>query len=214
MTVKKKKSILNRKYDSRKPYKTIYIFTEGEKTEVNYFNDKKEEIIESIRKQNIKIEVMGEGYNTESLVDYAIDYIGKNRLYENDECWVVFDKDDFNKTFNSAIEKAEKNGIHVAYSNEAFELWFLLHFSYLNSAIGRKDYNKKLTNILRQITKDDKVVYNKKIEGMYELIKNKEQSAISGARKLVEEHKNEKSYIKKNPCTTVHLLVESINKLK
>jgi len=35
---------LNRKYDSKKEYRFIYIFTEGEKTETNYFKSKKEEI--------------------------------------------------------------------------------------------------------------------------------------------------------------------------
>lgn len=42
-------------------------------------------------------------------------------------CWIVFDKDDY-QDFDEAIEFAGKNGFEVAYSNQAFELWFLLHF--------------------------------------------------------------------------------------
>jgi len=205
---------LTRKYQTRKPYKTIYIFTEGEKTEVNYFHEKRKEIEKIIRRKNIRIEIEGKGFNTESLVDYAIEYIEQNRLDDTDECWVVFDKDDFNKTFNSAIIKAEKNNLKVAYSNESFELWFLLHFCYLNTAITRKDYISKLTPYLRGITGDSKMTYEKNAINIYSIIKKNEENAIKYAKKLLKEYSQERSYMKKNPSTTVYLLVESLNHLK
>lgn len=197
----------------RKQYSFIYIFTEGERTEPIYFESKKKEI----RRNDVKIEIKGKGYNTTSLVDFTLDFIKKENIdLRMDECWVVFDKDDFNKDFDNAINKAEKNGLEVAYSNEAFELWFLLHFNFMSSAIGRKDYNRKLTENFRKLTEDKKYKYDK-VESVYPLIKiikNKESDAIRNAKKLLEQHKKEKSFLKKNPSTTVYLLVEKLNNLK
>ena len=198
---------------TRKQHSFIYIFTEGKRTEPIYFEFKKSEI----RRNDIKIEIKGKGYNTISLVDFALEFIENERIdLAMDECWVVFDKDDFHKNFNDAISKAEKNGLKVAYSNESFELWFLLHFSLMTSAIGRKNYNKKVTTNYRKLTEDKKYKYDK-VESVYpliQLIKDKELDAIKNAEKLLQQHKSEKSFVKKNPSTTVHLLVERMNKLK
>lgn len=207
-----------RNYNTRKIFKFIYIFTEGEKTEVIYFNSKKKAVETEIRRKNIKVEIKGKGYNTLSLVDFAIDYIKDNNININDpinsdECWVVFDKDDFKKNFNAAINKAINNNLKVAYSNESFELWFLLHFCYLSSAISRKDYVSKLTDFLRKTTGSKKIQYSKSLD-MYSFIRNNELDAIKNAKKLLNIFKDEKSYSEKNPSTTVHQLVERLNELK
>lgn len=206
----------NRKYNIRKEFKIIYIFTEGEKTERNYFESKKREIEKEIRRKNIKIEIKGTGYNTLSIVEYALGFIVRENIKINgsadsDECWVVFDKDSFDKDFDSAINKAKANSIGVAYSNESFELWFLLHFNLLSSALNRKLIEEKLVDILQEKYNEK---YEKKKENMYLLIKNLEETAIKNAKQLLKIHEGEKSYLKKNPSTTVYLLVESLNKLK
>ena len=216
---KKSTNKFERKYGGKKLYKFIYIFTEGEETEVNYFESKKKEIEGEIRRKNIKIEIKGKGYNTLSLINFTLGFIKKENIKINDsknsdECWVVFDKDDFNKDFDNAINKAEANNLKVAYSNECFELWFLLHFSFYNVASGGKDYNSKLTDNLRKFTGDKKIKYEKNLENIYSLIKGKEGDAIRNAKKLLNMHKDEKSFLKKNPSTTVYLLVENLNKLK
>ena len=206
-------SRFNRSTNTRKQYTFIYIFTEGKETEPLYFKFKKSEI----RSNDIKIEIKGKGYNTASLVDFALDFIKNENIdLAKDECWVVFDKDDFNKDFNSAIEKAESNGLKAAYSNEAFELWFLLHFDLMSSAIGRKTYNRKITEKYRKLTGDKKYKYDKveSVKPLIEAIKKWEPKAINFAKQLLQQHKKEKSYLKKNPSTTVHILVERINKLK
>ena len=41
---------------------------------------------------------------------------------------------------NKAINDATANDLKVAWSNEAFELWYLLHFIFLDTAITRKAY--------------------------------------------------------------------------
>lgn len=43
-----------RKYDTRLEYRFIYIFTEGKKTEPNYFESKKKEIEAEIRRKKSK----------------------------------------------------------------------------------------------------------------------------------------------------------------
>jgi len=205
----------------RKEHSFIYIFTEGKKTEPIYFNFKKEQIEEKLRQRRIKIEINKNykgGYNTKSLVKLAIDFIADKNKFdpELDECWVVFDKDDFDRNFNSAINKALKNGLMVAYSNEAFELWFLLHFNFMNSAIKRDIYNKKIEENYKKETGDKKYKYNKTsgVLPLINLIKDREKNAIRNAKKLLEQFKNEASFVKKNPSTTVHLLIERLNKLK
>lgn len=204
----------NRKDGARKENKIIYIFTEGEGTEPIYFKSKKKEIEKEIRRKGIKIEIKGIGFNTLSLVDFAMSYVENEKIdLTLDDCWIVFDKDDFDKNFDNAISKAQTNGLKVAYSNEAFELWFLLHFSFMDSAIGRADYNNKLTENLKKISGNKNYKYDK-VNNIYPLISNKESDATRNARKLLKQYDGETSFSKKNPSTTVHLLVEDLNKLK
>lgn len=205
----------SRKEGTRKENKIIYIFAEGKKTESIYFKSKKKEIEKEIRRKGIKIEIKGIGYNTLSLVDFAIDHMIKEKIdLIIDDCWVVFDKDDNRENFENAIIKAQAKGLKVAYSNEAFELWFLLHFSYMSSAIKRADYNNKLTDNLKKLSGKKNYKYNK-VEDIYPLIRGRELVAIRNAKKLLDEYQNDAvSFSNMNPSTTVHLLVEDLNKLK
>lgn len=203
-----------RKLPDKIEKKFIYIYTEGVKTETKYFQEKVKEIEASIRRKGIKVEIKGTGDNTMSLVDYAIKEIRKNKNFDSvlDECWVVFDKDDFVKDFDNAIARAVSKKIKVAYSNEAFELWYLLHFNFMSSSIKRSDYNKKITEYVKDLTKDPKYVYKKELS--YNLIKDKELNAIQNAKRLLAIYGSGCSYSKKNPSTTVYLLVETLNSLK
>lgn len=203
-----------RKSNIRLENKYIYIFTEGEETEPNYFESKKREI----RKSTIHIEIYGKGHNTLSLVDYVLDFLSKRKILlsnnsDSDECWVVFDRDSFEKyDFDNAIAKAGANGIKVAYSNESFELWFLLHFKYLTTALNRDQINEKLNEIIK---KKHKIDYAKNSTKMYSYIMDLENDAIRNAKNLLsKEHCGVKLCSDKNPSTTVHLLVESLNNLK
>ena len=68
----------------------------------------------------------------------------QSKIY--DHYWVVFDKDNTqNQTFNESIDLARRNGFQVAYSNQAFELWFLLHFDYISGPLHRNHYAARLT---------------------------------------------------------------------
>ena len=179
-----------RKVGRKKEYSFIYIFTEGQKTEPTYFRFKKKQIEDEIRQKRIKIEINKKykgGYNTISLVDLAIKFISDDKNSFNpkiDECWVVFDKDDFDKDFDNAINKAEAKGLKVAYSNEAFELWFLLHFNFMESAIKRNVYNTKIEENYQKETGNRRYRYDKSkaVLPLINLIKNREKDAIRNAK--------------------------------
>lgn len=198
---KRKKHHLKRKIGTRgEPKQTFLIVCEGERTELSYFKSFK------VTSANIKVE--GIGYNTYTLVKRTIEIMNiekKNGVYY-DQVWSVFDRNDFSaQNFNNAFELANKNNIHIAYSNNAFELWYLLHFQYFDSAILRGDYISKLSCLLGY-------KYSKKSKTIYEEILDKQPIAIQNAKKLIERYSNNFNPEKSNPSTTVYMLVEELNK--
>lgn len=101
------------------------VVCEGEKTEPNYFK--------RFRVPGRIVDVYGAARNTVSLVRETLRL---RDLEKYDQVWCVFDKDSFpSQNFNAAITLARAHNIGVAYSNEAFELWYLLHFDYHQSGI-------------------------------------------------------------------------------
>lgn len=195
----KRKTALTRLQNTRK-LRRILIVCEGEKTEPNYFRKfpSNPEVYDSI-------DVYGTGYNTVSLINEAI-RIKKLALQKRDpyiETWCVFDKDDFSvESFGNAIKLAEKNQIKCAYSIEAFEVWYMLHFNYYDSAFSRSQYKEKLSELLKK-------TYLKNNEEMFSLLKNRQNRAMQNAQKLYY-----KQYLlplkKQNPVTTVFYLVERL----
>ena len=123
-----------------------------------------------------------------------------------DSCWLVFDKDDF-KDFNQTIGEAEKAGFEVAWSNESFELWYLLHFRYHNTALGRKECPKALEEEIRKY--DPEFKYKKGSSDMYTVLSQhgNQDQAIKHARKLRGNY-TDNNYAKHNPCTRVDELVK------
>jgi len=110
---------------------TFMIFTEGQ-TEEGYFKKFK------VRCKTIT------GGNALRIVEEAITQKKNVKKYV-DQYWVVFDKDGTLKIdFLKAIKLAKDNGMNVAYSCEAFEIWWLFHFMKIAAPIQRKDYEKKL----------------------------------------------------------------------
>jgi hypothetical protein len=92
--------------------------------------------------------------------------LNKDKKFNN--VWCVFDRDPSrDKTaqrFNNALQLAAKENIKVAYSNECFEIWYLLHFHFYNTAIPRKDYGEMLRKLMLS-------EYAKNSDNMYELLK-------------------------------------------
>ncbi len=197
---RKRRNAIKRKIWQRGPLKKrILIVCEGSRTEPYYFR--------CFRVSSAVVEVVGEGYNTESLVERAIEI--RERAKDDDkefqEVWCVFDRDSFPAVnFNSALFLARQENIFVAYSNEAFEIWYLLHFDYIDAALNREGYKQMITDRLGY-------TYQKNSERMYEEILSKQEDAIRNAERL-ERNYNPPNPSIDNPSTTVNLLVRELNK--
>jgi RloB-like protein len=187
----------SRKVNTRELRQRFLIVCEGEKTEPNYFRSFR------VPKDVAEINIRGLGGNPSRLVKSAKDLRDQDQDY--DQVWCVFDRDDWTvEDFNNALESARELGIRVAYSNEAFELWYILHFEFLNTGIPRGDYLKKLTSLLG-------VTYRKNIDLIYQNLLEKQATAIKHAEKLLQQYDSHNP-AEDNPSTSVHLLVKELNR--
>jgi hypothetical protein len=191
-----------RRRNIRETKKLFLIVCEGAKTEPNYFR--------AFPIEPKTREIEGFGLNTLSLVDKALE-LKKGGLY--DQVWCVFDKDSFtDDQFARAITKADNNGLRVGHTNESFELWYLLHFQFMDSALHRDAYKPKLDVCLNR---NGMGPYFKNDPDMYEKLQRLQlqQDAIRHAERLIEFHRsNGHAPHQSNPSTTVHLLVQELNK--
>ncbi|MBM7560911.1 RloB family protein [Fusibacter tunisiensis] len=199
------------------PYRYL-IVCEGSKTEPNYFEGIREQIHKKygrkVRVSKInaeRIEIDGTGRNTEDLVKYAI---RKRRDAEipYGHVWCVFDRDSFtDQQFNNAIVCCKSNNIGAAWSNESIELWFLLHFEYLNTGISREQYVEKLNRYF-ELYNINQGKYEKNIPDIYKnLVKfGSLDNAIKNARKLTKMYNDEDTSANRNPSTMVYQLVEEL----
>lgn len=178
------------------------IVCEGKNTEPSYFKQ--------FRLKTATIKVVGEGYNTVSLVERA-ETLSKKGSY--DQIWCVFDKDDFND-FNNAIQKAANLGFKTAWSNQAFEYWLLLHFeNHQGGGIDRNDYYDKINTYLRAwgiiYDKDSKII----TEAIFNILQETQNQAIVRAkRNLIFHQEVENTPAQSESCTLVFQLVEEIMK--
>ena len=182
------------------------IVCEGERTEPNYFKALTNGI------GSIHCERRGKGKDPNSLVNEAIRLKANNDV---DKIWVVFDKDEVpDNDFNDAIKKAEKNGIECAWSNAAFELWFLYHFENVTAHLTRNAYQKKLSDAVNKSGK-----YNKKSKYQYDKTDTEnfsimtsygsQENAIKWAENQSKKF-SDNDYANRNPCTMVFKLVKQL----
>ncbi|MDP3358858.1 MAG: RloB family protein [Lutibacter sp.] len=190
---------------------TILIVCEGKNTEPSYFSQ--------FKLATATIKPVGEGNNTLSLVNSAIELSQKGN-YE--QIWCVFDKDDFsNNNFNNAILIAESNNFGVAYSNQAFEYWLILHFDdHQGGSMDRKDYNSKINKLLKPFNLNYNGDKSKIItEEIFELLDGYDEN-IGKERKILAIERAKRNYDQfdnNNPSnaessTTVFRIVEELLK--
>ena len=194
MSQRGRRTSQDRTINRRPQIPRILIVCEGERTEPDYFSQFK-----------VTTTVKGEAMNTLSQVERTIFLRDEDRRF--DQVWCVFDLDSFPKqNFEKAIQLAKKENIRVAYSNEAFELWYVLHFDYLQSQVDRRQYITILESRLG-------IGYSKNDRTIYERLLSRQPQAIANAERLLEEHHLHHLYSSdKKPSTTVHELVLELNK--
>lgn len=204
---------MRREQKPRKIRDTILILTNGRQTEKNYFEN-----ITSQYKTMFTIKVKYFNGQCDGMVDEAIQL--DNQQYN--QIWCVFDIDDslLEGHLIKAMQKARKHGIHMAYSNEAFEVWLLNHLTEnVRPGLNRKTYIKEINTLLN---KDGSNLSYKKND--LDLLKDKflpkaleaTQRAKKTHQRLIVEHQKENRGNTNYPIwdwkstTTVYQLMEAL----
>ena len=222
------------------------IFCEDEVSEpiyLKYFETSKIKI-NPIKKQLSKID------NVLKAITYCTEtglLISKNGIScihdENTHVWCVFDRDIEeehskiqlgNISFNESIKSAMASGLKVAWSNDCFELWILLHFEEVSvtdeSYKNRNTYYERLTEIFTSISEPNEDLVKALQHGSFSYkqdcksennfryivrseIVGRTRAAIERSKAL-EKHFSEINCHnhEKSPCTLMHNLVEELIK--
>ena len=204
-----------RREATRSIRKFFLIVCEGTKTEPNYFEGMKN----SLPPNMIRVAdfvTTGTGRNTLSVIEEAEKLIAyyqdKNTLQPIDEVWVFFDRDSFpRQNINNAITMAEQRGIFCAWTNEAFELWYILHFHLVEHQMSRRQYQQFIERELTNRT-GKKFKYQKNSLDMFALLMQygDVQQAIKRAKKLAAIFGDRTDYADHNPRTEMHKLVQKL----
>ena len=216
---------------------TFLIFCEDETSEVEYFK--------WFETDGIKINVIPKQKSMITNVIKAITHCKNNGIIDEErnvvdgyEVWCVYDRDkdlhsstllENDNNFIVAHYVAEEHKINLAWSNDAFELWILLHlididwtdvkfkvretyYEILSEFFkNHSEPNERLVNILKHPTfsyKKDLKHRKNFIEVVRKEILPHTQKAIKNAEKILKFHKEQsQNYDDWSPCTLVHLLV-------
>lgn len=217
---------------------TFLIFCEDETSEYEYFK--------FFETEKIKINIFQNQKNSIDNVIKAITYCktnsiidGDNNVIEGFEIWCVYDRDifvndpNFEETkmkFNIASSTAELHKINLAWSNDSFELWILLHLTEvleIEKFLHRDDYynfledyfekkenkSERLERILSHTTFSYKRDMKKRknfIEVVRKEIVPNTFTAIDRSKNLLKIHEEKNDLSEWCPCTLVHNLVERL----
>ena len=130
------------------------IASEGTETEPQYFGAI-QRIINSKYRDRIQLKVEGIGDNTVNLLMKARQYVQNNGIVFK-HVWIVYDTDDFPaENIDMVAQLCEEYSAqgetiyHAVWSNQCVELWYLLHFMYMDTDIDRSRYWPKLSDWLK-----------------------------------------------------------------
>jgi len=189
----------------REVNKTFLIVCEGQ-TEELYFK--------AFPVVSAKVTPVATGTSKLALVNEAEKLKAKG---DYDEVWCVFDLDydpskgpQQNAVFDNAVKKCKQKGFHCAYSNDAFELWYALHFAPFEQSHLRDACYKRLST-------EWGINYEKEGKAkdfartVYGRLEDRMNTAIAHAKRLTVGRESYPPH-KQNPITMVHLLVEELRK--
>lgn len=196
------------------PERHLFV-TEGVKTEPLYLEGLINFIAQyrgsGVRNQLV---VYGGGDNTLSLLRRAEAY-QQSDADDFQHIWLIYDKDDFpsddfDNTFYRCLALNEcfctrgwEREFHPIWSNECFEVWFLLHFMFLDANVHRTQYSGMLRNCLgKPYSKTDPSVF----DSLYSLT----DTAIRNAKKLMAAYSSEMPPSQRSPATNFYELAEKL----
>lgn len=164
-----------------------------------------------------EVKSIHQGCSKSALVDCVALYL-ENEVF--DEIWCVFDRDikpdvkNQNEDFNNAIHRALHNGYKCAYSNDAFELWLVLHYEFIDQQQNRTFYYDKLSKLWDinyekhgKVRSFAKTIYNKLNQD-----KRASMTLASSHAKVLDTLHQSTPYHLQNPTTLAYKLVEELNK--
>lgn len=213
-------SELDQTNEIRKAEFRLLIVCEDQKWEPKYLKF----LTQDIDKDKCYIITKGTGRNTLSVVQEALEQrnsfndelaVQRKRIPKTiEETWVVFDKDSQTIRYSEALELAKNSEppIKLAVSNEAFELWLLMHFVNINPtpSIPRSSLYLQLDQIFKSQTNNNLTYNHRKFnQKVLDFIHTYgfESNAITRAKAL---ELSQNSDLQKNPITLMHHLVERL----
>lgn len=189
----------------------VILACEGEKTERFYFETLFKKLYQHLSKASCVI-AKHEHTNPTGVLKDLLSYrdISTGNTYKTFEHrWIVIDRDaekvggggNSVNEFNSALSQANAKSVRVAYSNPCFELWFLLHFDYINTPLTRDEAQKRLSRKLG-------VQYRKSSATMFDVLEPNLGNAIRNAERLFKQMENDGvKPVSANPSSTVFQLL-------
>ena len=195
---------------TRQELKSVLIALEDTKSSKYYFE-------ELLKDKNLTGQVIFAkhcGTDPGNIINAIVKHKKENprTMYEKE--WAVFDRDDWGKNqINGAIQRARTLNICIGISNEAYELWVLLHFEKITKHTSRKELKHKLNIHFNKFYGQD---YSKSSQDVYKLIIGFQPKAIKNSEYLVQNYINDMGKIdpeNNNPLTLVYQLVQCLNSL-
>lgn len=199
----------------REVHPKVFVWSHTERAEIEYFQEFKNYLETPLLMPKKEL-----CWTPQELLLKIVEW-KKEKIVEEDgdHVWCIFDVDDFYKNSKKelleAIKIAVDNNIKIAYINECFELWVLLHFEKPTSPIPR---GAVLEKKIQQAFKKNNLGVFKKNQKVFEVLLPFQGQAIKNARKLLSldyEKIDWGSMLsdKGNPSTSFHFLIEEINRL-
>lgn len=207
----------------RKYPQLFLIVCEDQNTEPYYFRT----IASLFPDETVFLRTVGAGRSAKGVVEQCL--VERQKLAEEsnkdvDETWAVFDKDDADLVpantlrFNEAFKIAKEQKISIAYSNEMFELWLLLHFEDVDSSIPipRAEIYTRLQAAIRLVAGYNEFLYDHGntdvIDAVFAI--GVEATAIQRAERIHgEQTARGRNPIQANPSTTVYILIKKLREL-
>ncbi|WP_157369985.1 RloB family protein [Zavarzinella formosa] len=191
---------------SREPKNRIFIICEGKFTEPEYLKG----MVRVIRNPRVELIVREAKGTPISVVEFAkeLKVVAESESKRNgdgdvifDSFWCVFDRDEHER-IPEAVQKARDSKIEVALTNEAFELWLLLHFREQPGFKSRAHLKEMLEEYITGY--DKHVNYEKDFHSRYPDAFRRAVAlykVLMNIKKPVHDH---------NPSTSFHLLTDAI----
>lgn len=184
-----------------------FIATDTKKTEENYIYGLRDSLPEKLRGR-IVIKVVHS--KTGKLVEACKEQAALEPQYA--EPWIVFDRDRV-KGFDQIIETAKREEVCVGWSNPCIEIWFAVYFGKMSSYPDSVACCRGFADAFERKTGQE---YRKSNNQIYAILKQygDETAAIKYAESRLSEYLEDGIHTPSQmcPCTTVHRLVNEIQK--